>query len=52
MAATCIAPEVEHPVEPKTSPVRRPEPEPKQPIRYLVMQIFAGHEEFLGFTPD
>jgi len=52
MAATCIAPEAERPVAQKTSPVRRPEPEPKQPIKDLVMQIFEGHEEFLGFTPD
>jgi len=24
----------------------------KPPVRGLLEEIFAGHEEFLGFTPD
>jgi hypothetical protein len=27
-------------------------PEAKQSIRELMFKIFAGHEEFLGWTPD
>jgi hypothetical protein len=33
------------------------EPKPKPPglrerVRILLIQIFEGHQEFLGFTPD
>lgn len=52
MAATCIAPEVERPVEKKTSPVRQPEPKSKHPFRDVLIEIFRGHAEFLGCTPD
>ncbi len=53
MPATCIAPEVEPLVENK--PMRVDEPKPvgwKQRVRYLLVAIFEGHEEFLGWTPD
>jgi hypothetical protein len=53
MAATSIAPPVEHPVEKKTMQVSEPEPaSPKQPVGGLLVEIFRGHEEFLGWTPD
>ncbi|MGB8770071.1 MAG: hypothetical protein WCC92_10670 [Candidatus Korobacteraceae bacterium] len=53
MAATGIAPQVEVPV--KKKPVRLDEPKPigwKQRVRDLLIEIFKGHEEFLGLTPD
>jgi hypothetical protein len=52
MAATCIAPEVESSVEKQTAPVRKRESKPEPRFGDLVMQIFEGHEEFLGYTPD
>ena len=52
MATTCIAPEVERPIVKNTSPVRQPEAKPKPPFRELVINIFRGHEDFLGYTPD
>jgi len=54
MAAPCIAPEVEIPVEKKPL-IRVSEPKPagpKQRVRDLLVAIFEGHEEFLGWTPD
>ena len=51
MATTCGAP-AEPPVE--KSPTRIEEPESsgfKQSIRDLLVAIFKGHEEFLGWTP-
>lgn len=53
MAAPCIAPPVEMPVE--KIPLRVSEPKPvslKERIRALLVAIFEGHEEFLGWTPD
>jgi len=53
MATTIVAPEVEPPVE--KEPMRVSEPKPlslKQRIRDLLIAIFKGHEEFLGWTPD
>ena len=53
MASTIIAPEVESPVEKR--PERVDEPKPvgwKQWVRDLLVAIFEGHEEFLGWTPD
>ena len=53
MATTCVAPEVETPVEKK--PVRAEEPKPvgwKQSVRELLIAMFQGHEEYLGWTPD
>lgn len=53
MSATCIAPEVERPVEKK--PVRLDQQKPagwKQRVRELLIAIFEGREEFLGWTPD
>ena len=53
MAAPCIAPLVEDPIETKTPEVRESKPVgPKQPDRSLLAEIFEGHEEFLGLTPD
>jgi len=52
MAATCVALEVEASVEKQTAPVRKPGSKPEQRFGDLVMQIFEGHEEFLGYTPD
>ena len=55
MAAPCIAPPVEPPVEnkEKTAQVREPKPVvPKQRVRDLLVKIFEGHQEFLGWTPD
>jgi len=52
MAATCVAPEVERSVEKQTAPAGKRESKPEQRFGHLVMQIFEGHEEFLGCTPD
>jgi hypothetical protein len=52
-APPCIAPEVEPPVE--EQPVWADEPEPvgwKHRVRDILVAIFGGHEEFLGWTPD
>jgi hypothetical protein len=53
MAAPCIAPQVKMPVEKK--PLRVSEPKPvslMKRVRDLLVAIFEGHEEFLGWTPD
>jgi hypothetical protein len=53
MATTIVAPEVEPPIE--KIPMRVTEPKPaglKQRVRDLLVAIFGGHEEFLGWTPD
>jgi hypothetical protein len=52
-----VEPEVEVPVEPSAKPMYEPAYEPgpaslKQRIRHLLVTIFEGHEEFLGYTPD
>ena len=59
MGTTLIAPEVEPPVETIPEPVDEPapaeEPKPvgwKQRVHNLLVAIFEGHEEFLGWTPD
>ena len=55
MAAPCIAPQVEPPVEKKTMQVCEPKPKPegrKQRVRDLLEKIFKGREEFLGWTPE
>ncbi len=52
MAATCVAPEVESSVEKQTATAGKPGSKPEQRFEDLVMQIFQGHEEFLGYTPD
>ncbi len=61
-APTCIAPPEELvveelAVEEKPVWVNEPAPEPgplgwKQRVRALLVAIFEGHEEFLGYTPD
>jgi len=53
MAAHCVAPQLEPPVEKK--PLQACEPKqvaPKKPSRDLLAKIFQGHEDFLGWTPD
>ena len=53
MAAPCIAPQVEPPVEKETFEVCETKPAaPKQPPRGILSEIFEGHEDFLGLTPD
>ena len=65
MSPICVEPEIEtvaevEPVpvvEEKSVQVESPEPEPERPgwkqrFRNLMITIFAGHEEFLGWTPD
>ena len=53
MASTIIAPEVEPPVEEKREPADEPKPVGwKQRVGDLLVAIFKGHEEFLGWTPD
>lgn len=53
MSPTCLDPEPETMVE--VEPLRLDEPVPmgrKQPLRDLLDEIFKGHEEYLGLTPD
>ena len=53
MASPCIASQVEVPVEKK--PIWISEPRlaaMKQRVRDLLVAIFEGREEFLGWTPD
>ena len=53
MAATSIAPQVEPPVVEKTTQVSEPKALGPKPMgRDLLAEIFEGHEEFLGWTPD
>jgi hypothetical protein len=53
MATSCIAPQVKMHVEEKLMPVSETRPAGlKQRIRDLLVAIFEGHEEFLGWTPD
>jgi hypothetical protein len=53
MASTIIAPEVEPQVEEQTEPVEEPKLTGwKQRVLDLLVAIFKGHEEFLGWTPD
>jgi hypothetical protein len=58
MATTCVAPgvettEAEIPVEDKALQVKEPGPAGgKRHVRDLLVAIFQGHEEYLGWTPD
>ncbi len=60
MPATIIAPEEEPlvetrpaPIRTKPAPVDAPKPAGrKQRVRDLLVAIFEGHEEFLGWTPE
>jgi hypothetical protein len=53
MATPSIAQEVKLPVEKKTMQVWEPKPlSLKQQVQNLLVEIFGGHEEFLGWTPD
>jgi hypothetical protein len=51
---TLITPEEELTFEKKAPKISEPKPssEVKPPKRSLLAEIFAGHEEFLGYTPD
>jgi hypothetical protein len=52
---TLIAPEQELTFEDKAPKISEPKPGPavnKHPKRSLLADILAGHEEFLGYTPD
>jgi hypothetical protein len=51
MASTIIAPEVEPQVEEQTEPVEEPKLTGwKQRVLDLLVAVFKGHEEFLGWT--
>jgi len=53
MPAAIIAPEVEPDVEEKPPQLDEPKPvTSKRRVRDLLVAIFEGHEEFLGWTPD
>ncbi|MGD0415878.1 MAG: hypothetical protein ABSA80_11030 [Terriglobales bacterium] len=53
MATPSIAPQVKLPREKKTTSVWEPKPPSlKQQVQNLLVEIFGGHEEFLGWTPD
>lgn len=53
MAGTCVAPEIESSVEEEEIKSVEPRPlEPKPPVRSLSTEIFEGHMEYLGYTPD
>jgi hypothetical protein len=53
MATPSIAPDVKLSVEKKTMQVWEPKPPSlKQRVQNLLVEIFGGHEEFLGWTPD
>lgn len=56
-ASPVIAPEEEIDLENKTLKDRKSQIEPKpagpaKRIQNVLFAIFAGHEEFLGWTPD
>jgi hypothetical protein len=54
-ACPTIAPEEEIAVEKKIRKVYVPTPKPvspKQGVKGLLFEIFEGHEDFLGWTPD
>lgn len=53
MPTSVLEPELETVVQ--EEPVQDEAPQPasrKDRIRNLLMTMFAGHEEFLGWTPD
>ncbi len=57
MSPVCVDLELETPVEETNQRTPSPELPPneidrKQRVRNLLVTIFAGHEEFLGWTPD
>lgn len=54
MPAATLEPEVEVKLaEEKTTKRTEPEPAPrKSKVRSLFREIFEGHEEYLGYTPD
>ncbi len=54
-ASPIIAPEEELASEKISVEVKLSDPKlvaPIAPVRNLLEEIFAGHEEFLGWTPD
>jgi len=57
MSLTCIDRELETPAAKMELRAPAPEPPPKeigweQRVGNLLVTIFQGHEEFLGWTPD
>jgi hypothetical protein len=59
MPSTILEPEVESPIELELPVEKNPEPsyasrpaDPKRRVRDLLIEIFKGHEEYLGWTPD
>jgi len=53
MGATIVAPEVEPEIKKELLHLDHPKPVGwKERIRETLAAIFAGHEEFLGWTPD
>ncbi len=52
MATPCIAPQVEELVAKKTTQSGPKPVSPKPHTRSPLAEIFEGHEEFLGWTPD
>ncbi len=53
MAASTLAPPEPPAVREKSAPLDEPQPlGPKESPRSLLAEIFQGHEEFLGWTPD
>jgi len=52
-ASPKLAPQIEVAWEKKTEPAAKPEPAGlKQRVRALLIEIFKGHTEFLGWTPQ
>jgi len=53
-ASSVITPEEELASEKKTSKIYAPPKAqtPKKPKRGLLSELFEGHEEYLGYTPD
>jgi len=52
-ASPKLAPQIEVAWEKKTQPTGEPKPSgPKQRFRNLLIEIFKGHTEFLGWTPQ
>lgn len=53
MPSSVLEPEVEIPVAENPEPAYAPMPtDPKRRVRDLLIEIFKGHEEYLGWTPD
>jgi len=52
-ASPKLAPQIEVAWEKKTQPAAKPEPAGlKQRLRALMIEIFKGRQEYLGWTPE